>query len=135
MFAPGIVIYEKTRRWEAILKRHFAGTNLQVRPCRLPAQTLEILTTMPGSVAVIDLNAGAAQGLRLICQIALRHPQCRVIALAPVALADLEWPAREFGASAFLLESISDASLGDLCSRQLPPIPQITASNSIVREA
>jgi hypothetical protein len=119
MFAPGIVIFEKTRRWEAILKRHFLGTVIQVRPCRLPSEMLGILGTMPGGVAVIDLSAGTAQGLRLITQIGWKHPQSRTLVLAPASLADFEWPAREFGATAFLPDSISDAHLGQLCSRQL----------------
>ncbi|MDB5389841.1 MAG: hypothetical protein JWM11_5487 [Planctomycetaceae bacterium] len=119
MFAPGIVIYERSRRWEAILKRQFLNTRIQVRPCRLPAQMLEILGTMPGSVAVIELGAGAAQGLRLITQIGWKHPQSRTVVLAPASLADLEWSAREFGAAAFLPDSISDEQLGQLCRWQL----------------
>lgn len=119
MFAPGIVIYEKNRRWESILKRSFLRTRIQVRPCRLPAQLLDVLGAMPGSVAVIDLSAGAAQGLRLITQIGWRHPQCRTLVVAPASLADLEWPAREFGAAAFLSDSITDKLLGQLCRRQL----------------
>ncbi len=54
MFAPGIVIYEKTSRWEASLKRYFAERAVQVRPCRLPAQVLTTLAEMPGSVTVIE---------------------------------------------------------------------------------
>lgn len=119
MFAPGIVIYEKNRRWEAILKRYFQGTQIQVRPCRLASQTLEVLGTMPGSVALIDLSAGADQGLRLIVQIFTRHSQSAIFTVASAALADLEWPAREFGVSAFLNESISEADLGRLCADQL----------------
>ena len=120
MFAPGVVIYEKTSRWEAVLKRFFANHDLQVRPCRLPAQVLTTLAEMPGSVTVIDLAAGAAAGLRLITQVRQLVPDGGVIVVAPESLADLEWPAREFGALAFLLGSVSEAELGGLCSRQLP---------------
>ncbi|MES2789356.1 MAG: hypothetical protein V4719_07025 [Planctomycetota bacterium] len=119
MFAPGVVIYEKTSRWEALLKRYFANQGLQVRPCRLPAQVLSTLATMPGSVTIIDLAAGAAPGLRLIAQAKLQVPEGAVIVVAPASLSDLEWPAREFGALAFLPESVSEAELGGLCSRQL----------------
>jgi ActR/RegA family two-component response regulator len=135
MFAPGVVIYEKTRRWEAILKRAFLGTQTQVRPCRLPAEMLELLGAMRGSVAVIDLSAGAAAGLRLITQICWRQPQSHVFVLAPPSLADLEWPAREFGAAAFLPDSVSDAHLGQLCRQHLGVLTRSAAANSGNEEA
>lgn len=119
MFAPGIVIYEKTSRWEASLKRYFAERELQVRPCRLPAQVLTTLAEMPGSVTVIDLAAGTAAALRLIADARRVVPAGSVIAVAPESLADLEWPAREFGAVAFLSSSVSEPELGELCLRQL----------------
>jgi DNA-binding NtrC family response regulator len=121
MFAPGVVIYEKTSRWEAVLKRYFATHDLQVRPCRLPAQVLTTLAEMPGSVTVIDLAAGTAAGLRLIIQVRQQVPAGAVIVVAPESLADLEWPAREFGALAFLSESVTEGELGRLCARQLAP--------------
>ena len=119
MFAPGVVIFEKTSRWEALLKRYFQGQGIQTRPCRLPADVLTALTAMPGSVAIVDLSAGSAAGLRLIAQIKLNWPDGTVLVIAPAALADLEWPAREFGAIAFLPDTISESDLGVLCSRQL----------------
>lgn len=119
MFAPGVVIYEKTSRWEALLKRYFLQTDIQVRPCRLPAQVLATLTAMPGSVTVIDLAAGSAQGLRLIAQVRQQFPAGEVIVVAAEALNDLEWPAREFGALAFLPETVPESVLGGLCARQL----------------
>jgi ActR/RegA family two-component response regulator len=131
MFAPGVVIYEKSRRWESILKRYFLGTQTQVRPCRLPAQMLQILGVMPGSVAVIDLGAGAEQGLRLIWQIGWRQPQSRVLVLAPATLVDLEWPAREFGAAAFLPYTTSYADLGQLCCQQLGNV--VRTDDSVAR--
>ncbi len=114
------MIYEKTSRWEALIKRYFANHDLQVRPCRLPAQVLTTLAEMPGSVTVIDLAAGTAAGLRLIAQVRQLVPSGSVIVVAPESLADLEWPAREFGALAFLTDSVSEAELGALCARQLP---------------
>ena len=120
MFAPGVVIYEKSNRWEALLKRYFHGRGVQVRPCRLPAQIISTLAAMPGSVTLIDLAAGAAQGLRLITRARQQVPEGKVIVVFPESLADLEWPAREFGALAFLPESVSETDLGALCSRQLP---------------
>lgn len=120
MFAPGVVIYEKSTHWEALLKRYFLGSDIQIRPCRLPAQVLTTLATMPGSVTVIDLAAGAAQGLRLISQAKQLIPPGAVIVIAPESLADLEWPSYEFGALAFVPDSISREALGILCARQIP---------------
>jgi DNA-binding NtrC family response regulator len=120
MFAPGIVIFEKTSRWEALLKRYFQDRGVQVRPCRLPAQVPSTLQQMPGSVTVIDLAAGSAQGLRLVAQAQQQIPPGKVIVIASESMSDLEWPAREFGAIAFLSDSVSEEQLGSLCARQLP---------------
>jgi DNA-binding NtrC family response regulator len=122
MFAPGVVIFEKSTHWEALLKRYFQSLNVQVRPCRLPAQVLATLAVMPGSVTVIDLTAGTAQGLRLIGQAKQLVPAGEVIVVAPDSLMDLEWPAHEFGALAFLPDSISGDSLGAICARQLQAV-------------
>ena len=119
MFAPGIVIYEKATHWEALLKRYFQVGKVQVRPCRLPAQVLTTLSAMPGSVTVIDLSAGPAQGMRLIAQAKQQVPAGGVIVIAPETLVDLEWPAYEFGALVFLPDSISADDLGTICARQL----------------
>ncbi len=102
MFAPGIVIYEKSTHWEALLKRYFQSQEVQVRPCRLPAQVLATLEAMPGSVTVIDLAAGTAQGLRLIAQAKSVVPAGAVIVVAP--------------------DSVSGDALGALCARQLRPV-------------
>lgn len=119
MFAPGIVIYEKSTHWEALLKRYFHSQDVQVRPCRLPAQVLSTLAAMPGSVTVIDLTAGTAAGLRLIVQAKQMVLAGEVIVIAPEVLLDLEWPAYEFGALVFLAESVSGDELGAICARQL----------------
>lgn len=119
MFAPGVVIFEKATHWEALLKRYFQSHDIQVRPCRLPAQVLSTLAAMPGSVTVIDLAAGAAQGLRLIAQARQVIPEGDVIVVAPENLVDLEWPAYEFGALIFLPDSTSGEALGEICARKL----------------
>ena len=88
---------------------------------------------MPGSVALIDLGTGAGQGLRLITQIYTRHPRSSIITVAPAALADLEWPAREFGVAAFLVESVSHHDLGRICASYLDR-PNVDA-HSVVNSA
>lgn len=131
MFAAGVVIYEKSNRWEALVKRYFQGKGLQIRPCRLPSEVLQALTSMPGSVSIIDLSAGSAAGLRLIAQIKLQCPQGSVLVIAPETLADLEWPSREFGALAFLPDSVSESELGVLCARQLPNLQSADATGAV----
>lgn len=130
MFAPGVVIYEKSRRWEAILKRYFTGTQVQIRPCRVTSQVLDVLDQMRGSVLVIDMSVGAAAGLRLVAQTFSRHPRSPIVTVASAALADLEWPAREFGVTAFLTEPIVDADLGRLCASQLEVLISIRTNHS-----
>lgn len=127
MFAPGIVIYEKSSRWEAMLKRHFLETCTIVRPCRLPRQVLAQLSTMRKSVVLVDLSAGAESALRLITQTRLQFSDSPIVVLVSPGLQELEWPAREFGAWSLVPDSVNQVRLGHLCadllnrSTQPPP--------------
>lgn len=117
MATPGVVILEKRSWWEAALKRALADDPIQVRPCRLPIEVCGLLESMPGSVLVLPMELGAAECLRLIAK-AIELPQpTAVVVLAPAALAELEWAARELGVVEFLPDTISGLRLGDLCRR------------------
>jgi hypothetical protein len=118
-FSPGVVVLEKTSWWEAELKRAFWDDPIQVRACRLPAQVPPIQATMSRSILIVQLDVGLAACLRLIVQTAALAPAATAIALAPRAAAELEWPAREFGAAEFLLDTVSGQHLARLCRRLL----------------
>jgi DNA-binding NtrC family response regulator len=119
MLAPGIVLFEKRPRWEAVLKRAFAADGVEVRVCRLPAQVPPLLSAMPGSVLVLDLESRPDECLRLIERAAEWVPRVPVVVVGLPALAELEWPARELGALEFLADVPSGEELERLCRRQL----------------
>lgn len=119
MFAPGVIILEKQPLWEAELKRAFAGDLVQVRACRLPGQVPGVLSNMPGSVLVLDLESGPAECLRLIAKGMEVTPPIQIVVLATTELADLELPARELGAVEFLHAPLGGIRLAELCRRLL----------------
>ncbi len=115
--SPALFVYEKRPRWESELKRELAGKGLHVRPCRSPADVLELAARMPGCVLVIDLACGPADGLQLLGQLVGRRIEARAVLISQPGLADLEWPARELGVSAILPETVSGTDLAGLCLR------------------
>jgi ActR/RegA family two-component response regulator len=117
--APAVLVLEKTPRWESELKRRIAGPDLLVRPCRSAADVLNLCQQVPGSVVVIDFTAGAADGLRLLERLDRQRRHALRIVVATTAQLDLEWPARELGAAAFVTDTIGGAALARLCLRLL----------------
>lgn len=116
--APGIVVLEKRPRWEAALKRTLTDPAIRVRGCRSAADALTRLTEMPGSVLVIDLQAGAADALRLTETVDRRSLTAGTLIVASTAEAELEWPFREVGARDFVSESLRGTELARLCQKQ-----------------
>jgi DNA-binding NtrC family response regulator len=94
-----------------------SGPQLLVRPCRSGADVLHLCRQMPASVVVIDLAAGPADGLRLLEALNRLRSGSAPIVIAPRALAELEWPARELGAADFVADTIGGSALAILCRR------------------
>jgi DNA-binding NarL/FixJ family response regulator len=112
---------EKAPRWESELKRRLAGREMLVRPCRSPSDVIALCRQSPGSAVVIDFTGGADDGLRLLEALDRQARNISAIVIAARDQADLEWPARELGAAAFVNETIGGAALAALCRRMLAP--------------
>lgn len=117
--APGILVYEKRPRWEPELKRQLAGSRVRVRGVRAEGAVVLLLRSMPGSVLVLDLDAGAADGLRLLAVVAELGVPAVSLVIASPATAGLEWPARELGALDFHPAAITGESLARQCLRAM----------------
>jgi DNA-binding NtrC family response regulator len=115
--APAMLVLERSPRWESELKRRLAGLRLLVRPCRSAADVVGLCRQIPGSVVVIDFSAGPADGLRLLESLHCLRKGVVPVVIAARALAELEWPARELGAVAFLADTTGGAALARLCRR------------------
>jgi len=115
--APAVIVFEKSPRWEAELKRRLRSRQLLVRPCRSGADVVSLSRQAPGSVVVVDLASVAADGWRLFAALAERPISVMPVAVASRDLEDLEWAAREMGAVAFITELQGGAALADLCGR------------------
>lgn len=123
MRVPGILVYERRPRWEAALKRQQSPQYVFIRGCRTPASIREQLTERPGSVLVLDLDAGPADCLRLAGAVTVNRLQASPIMIAATTMSELEWPARELGVIDFLPDTIRSDQLFRLCLRQLPAAP------------
>lgn len=118
-FVPAVILFEKSPRWEAELKRRLADGALRVRPCRSSADALELCRQAPGSALVVDLAANAAEVLQLLDALLKLRLPVRPIVIAPLEAGELEWPTREFGATAFVSDRIGGDALARTCRQAL----------------
>lgn len=122
--APGVVLFEKRPRWEAVLKRALSVDRLQIRPCRSAADLTAVCRTMQGSVAVIDYEVGPALVLEWLQQSQLEGLTVSPAIILPLEAGPLEWPLRELGAQAVLRSPIRNQELVALCRSLLPVAPK-----------
>jgi len=121
--APGIVLFEKRPRWEAVLKRALSADRLLIRPCRSAADLTAICRTMQGSVVVIDFEIGSGLALEWLQQSQLRGLTVSPVVILPLEAGPLEWPLRELGAQAVLMSPIRNQELVAVCRSLLPAAP------------
>lgn len=126
--APAIFIFEKSPRWEAEVKRRLADCQVLVRPCRSAADVLALCRQAPGSVAVVDLAAGVAEGLRLVEALAGLRLGISPVVIGSRATDELEWPARDLGATDYVTDCIGGDSLAEICRRKLHGVGTPTRS-------
>ena len=123
MFIPGLVVFEKSTHWEAILRRHFAADERPIRACRTPEDVNIAWRSLPGNLTLIDFDVGGERALNVITQARLETPPTTVMALIANHELELEWPARELGACAVLPKSIAPQTVCDLCEKYFRRIP------------
>jgi len=132
--APAVIVFEKVPHWEAELKRRLADHRLLVRPCRTCRDVLTLAGQAAASVVVIDFDAGAAEGLRILEGLLKFRLASWPIVIGTHDGDPLEWAARDLGAAAFVSGSIGGEGLADICRRALsvgsfaeapagPPVP------------
>jgi DNA-binding NtrC family response regulator len=131
--APVLLLFEKSPRWEAELKRRFHVGQVLVRPCRSAADVIVLARQAPGSVVVLDFTAGAAEGLQLLEALFGLRVTVFPVVLASRATQDLDWPARELGAADFIIDPISGDALAEICRRLLAPKSASKATSQAVR--
>ena len=119
LFAPAIIVFEKSPRWESELKRRFDQQQVLVRPCRSANDALALCRQAPGSVVVADFAAGPADVLRLLESLMGLRTAAYPVVVASIETAALEWPARDLGAVEFVTDRINGDLLAGLCRRIL----------------
>jgi ActR/RegA family two-component response regulator len=119
VLAPAVIVFEKAPRWEAELKRRLANRQLLVRPCRTAQDVLTLAGLASGSIVVIDFDAGAAEGLRILEGLLRLRLAVWSIVIGTRETDPLEWVARDLGAAAYASGSVGGAGLADTCRRAL----------------
>lgn len=117
--APAILVFEKRPRWEAELKRSLAPEATLVRPCRSAADLINLGRSMPGSVAVIDLDVGIRPALHCLEQALLSRLGVLPLVVSTPDARQFEWTFRELGALTVLPDTIRGDELAAMCRRML----------------
>ncbi len=93
--------------------------NVRVRSCASARELSSVLADDPRAVVVLDLAAGTGECLQFLRSLPDVEGTPAIVAIASPETKDLEWPARELGASAFLVDPVSGDDLAQFCRRQL----------------
>jgi hypothetical protein len=117
--APAILVFEKRPRWEAELKRGMTSEMTLVRPCRSAADLITLCRSMPGSVVVIDIEAGIEAVLKCLERTLLSRLGVLPLVVATSDARELEWTFRELGALAVVPDTTSGDDLAAMCRRML----------------
>lgn len=119
MGTPGVLVYEKSQRWEPELKRQFPNKEVSVRAVRSLAAAESLVDASPGSLLLMDLSVGAAECLRFAMRAWERAIPVRILLIGSSGTSGLEWAARELGVDHFLSTPIRGDELARLCRRQV----------------
>jgi DNA-binding NtrC family response regulator len=117
--AASIFVFEKSPRWEAELKRRLTDRHVLVRPCRSAQDLLSFCRQAPGSVAVADIAVGVVDVLQVVEALGGLRLGISPVVIASRETEELEWSARELGATDFVTDRIAGARLADICRRML----------------
>ena len=92
-----------------------------MRPCRSSQDLVALCRQAPGSVAVVDFAVGIAYALRVVQSISAHTMGISPVVIGSRETEELEWPARDAGAAAFVTDRIGGDALADICRRLLEP--------------
>ena len=113
-----VFIFEKRPRWTPALQRQFLDEDVRVRRFTRLADLRREATASSRGVVLLEFAAGAADCLQFLGRALGRPGFPPVFVIGSDRTADLEWPIREFGATAFLDEAIPRSQLARLIRRQ-----------------
>lgn len=118
MAQSAILIFERQPRWTPELQRQMTDQDIRIRPCHSPRELSRVLVDYSKAVIILDLAAGAGECLQFL-RSTKRNENVTSVVIASSDDQDLEWPARELGVTAFLIDPVSGDDLAGLCRDQL----------------
>jgi two-component system NarL family response regulator len=97
---------------ESLAARLAREPDLEVLPATGdPEQALRLVRTLSPAVLVLDLLLGSANGMSVLDEVRVAHPDCRVIVLTGVSSGDQVVEAVRRGARAWLPKTVDSAHL------------------------
>ncbi|HUG89571.1 MAG TPA: hypothetical protein VML55_01975 [Planctomycetaceae bacterium] len=112
-----VYVFESRRRWVPELARQFHEADVRVRGFQSVTDLTAAAVKRPADVAVLELEAAAADCLRWLANQAGAAPRTPVVVIGGPRAAGLELPVRELGAE-FVFDTIGGAPLAEVCRRQ-----------------
>ena len=120
---PVAIVLEKRPRWAPELERQFAGQDVRVVACRSLLDLDERAAGATLGVILLDLTAHTAECLRFLSRRISEPHALPVVAIGSDEVANLEWPVRELGATAFFIRRIPGHEMANLCRRHWAGLP------------
>jgi DNA-binding NtrC family response regulator len=106
-----LILHEMGRRWFDALRGHATRSRVQIRHSAGIHDTLAVVCSERRSTLLIELGRQALESLDLLERVSGFSNEVVSIVVASSDQADLEVPARELGASAFLREPLTGTEL------------------------
>jgi DNA-binding response OmpR family regulator len=118
-----IAVCERTPYWAPELQRQLGEEGVAVHACQRLNDIDRVLADWPRCGVVLDFDAAPAPTLAWLARRISREAPTPVWLFASTGTAELEWIARETGATFFHCESISGRELATQCRRVLHKMP------------
>lgn len=110
-----MVVFERQPFFAPELQRQFLGEDVAVRACRMAPD----VDAGEADVAVVHLDAAPRDVLQWLARRRVIGRDVPTIVVASEAMAEMEWPVRELGATSFVDEFVGGAHLARLCRKSL----------------
>jgi hypothetical protein len=115
---PATIVLEKRSRWAPELERQFVNENVRVIGCRSFHDVMAHSVDTACGAILIDLAADPVESLRFLARRAAETSRLPVLVIGSEQTAELEWPLRDLGVTAFFARRVAAHEVAALCRRQ-----------------
>jgi hypothetical protein len=125
-----VYVFESRRRWAPELARQFLHEPVRVRGVQSIGELRTALSAGTHAVAVVELEAAAADCLRWLASQTNRVVPFATVVISTPSTAELEPLVRELGAAAFVPDTAGGESLARIVRRLHEPAAALESSHA-----